>query len=666
MLTEAGYNKLSVSVDTFCKIVNNIISHPTEPKYRRIRLANPTFQEKLWSSIGGPELLQAVGFKVVDDGQYVEMGQGDLDLQTLKRAVEEVRQEFRTKALISVSLREFVTRGQAYVDSIQISGAQTALQLKNLVAERSGFNVQLMKLVHQGNVLEDDIPLASQLKCDSGEAKILITKWASLEDRQKALELQQRTSRLEMIVRAAEEMALRGYDEQYFELMDQHGTPMKLPEDQRQALMVGMALHGKGNAFWRQQDPHLALGCLVEADKRFRRCPEKLLQVMDNYGFIHLDIVWIYVLLADPSFLDHAALHLRLAEEFLRRSHGHGLEKLKQGVEQHVDVGVLYLRLHIAQAVLAHLTGKRGEAVLKIEQAMRELSQLKVKDDDVSKLMEMGYSCRESHRALRACQQSIAAAVEFINNQREMKERQRQKELQDRMDRQEAKRYGQTVNNNFIEMAVLRTLEEFGFSRELVVEALQQTDNNQGQSLELLMQSPEILETAILERRSKKEEEERQLKTLLELGYAEAEAQVALTSHGYNVQRAVEVLSQRQLQQAQAMMEASTSAPMDESASSGPSNEDYTENGSSPAVSSEPEPELSADEAMELDKMEQEHTEEEEKAKVDMTIAEELLGESWLQDGGEFMDSDLCLEETVVMQYQALIESGSQSCTLSL
>ena len=37
--------------------------------------------------------------------------------------------------------------------------------------------------------------------------------------------------------------------------------------------------------------------------------------------------------------------------------------------------------------------------------------------------MEMGYSCRESHRALRACQQSIAAAVEFINNQREMKER---------------------------------------------------------------------------------------------------------------------------------------------------------------------------------------------------------------------------------------------------
>ena len=84
-----------IAVDTFCKIVNNIISHPTEPKYRRIRLANPTFQEKLWSSIGGPELLQAVGFKVVDDGQYVEMGQGDLDLQTLKRAVEEVRQEVR-------------------------------------------------------------------------------------------------------------------------------------------------------------------------------------------------------------------------------------------------------------------------------------------------------------------------------------------------------------------------------------------------------------------------------------------------------------------------------------------------------------------------------------------------------------------------------------------
>lgn len=52
-----------VAIETIGKYLQNIIEMPTEPKYRRIRLSNKAFQERVANVKGGREFLSAVGFK---------------------------------------------------------------------------------------------------------------------------------------------------------------------------------------------------------------------------------------------------------------------------------------------------------------------------------------------------------------------------------------------------------------------------------------------------------------------------------------------------------------------------------------------------------------------------------------------------------------------------
>ncbi|VDM53203.1 unnamed protein product [Angiostrongylus costaricensis] len=52
-----------VAIETIGKYLQNIIEYPNEPKYRRIRLSNKAYQERVASVKGGPEFLKSVGFE---------------------------------------------------------------------------------------------------------------------------------------------------------------------------------------------------------------------------------------------------------------------------------------------------------------------------------------------------------------------------------------------------------------------------------------------------------------------------------------------------------------------------------------------------------------------------------------------------------------------------
>ncbi|KAA0202922.1 hypothetical protein HAZT_HAZT010573 [Hyalella azteca] len=54
--------KIQICVDTLRKYLHNVILHPSEEKYRRIRVGNPAFSERVAAMQGGVELLRAVGF----------------------------------------------------------------------------------------------------------------------------------------------------------------------------------------------------------------------------------------------------------------------------------------------------------------------------------------------------------------------------------------------------------------------------------------------------------------------------------------------------------------------------------------------------------------------------------------------------------------------------
>ena len=51
------------AIETALKLANNIVEHPSEPKYRRFRSNNPGISRKLLHVPGGPDLLLALGFR---------------------------------------------------------------------------------------------------------------------------------------------------------------------------------------------------------------------------------------------------------------------------------------------------------------------------------------------------------------------------------------------------------------------------------------------------------------------------------------------------------------------------------------------------------------------------------------------------------------------------
>lgn len=64
--------------------------------------------------------------------------------------------------------------------------------------------------------------------------------------------------------------------------------------------MMALAIHEKGRAALRRNAYNEALLFLLEADNEFRVCNSKLLETVDNYALLNLDIVWCYIMLKVP------------------------------------------------------------------------------------------------------------------------------------------------------------------------------------------------------------------------------------------------------------------------------------------------------------------------------------------------------------------------------
>lgn len=79
----------NASPDTLIKYLTKICLRPHDPKYRRVRIANPTFRAGVWIN-GGRGVLHALGFE--EHGPYVEMGSdegrlSDVRIRQLSQAV---------------------------------------------------------------------------------------------------------------------------------------------------------------------------------------------------------------------------------------------------------------------------------------------------------------------------------------------------------------------------------------------------------------------------------------------------------------------------------------------------------------------------------------------------------------------------------------------------
>ena len=87
-------------LDLLVRLVNNIISKPSETKYRTIKTTIHKIQSTIWSLKGGIRyLLIAFGFQQVDDDHYVFVGEYFEVMKKGVKLTEEVLEPVRVKLM---------------------------------------------------------------------------------------------------------------------------------------------------------------------------------------------------------------------------------------------------------------------------------------------------------------------------------------------------------------------------------------------------------------------------------------------------------------------------------------------------------------------------------------------------------------------------------------
>ncbi|XP_033749677.1 peptide-N(4)-(N-acetyl-beta-glucosaminyl)asparagine amidase-like [Pecten maximus] len=69
LINDNGKDEFLTASEILLKFADNIINHPNDPKYRKIRLANPTIENKLLPVSGALECLFEMGF--IEDGEFL-------------------------------------------------------------------------------------------------------------------------------------------------------------------------------------------------------------------------------------------------------------------------------------------------------------------------------------------------------------------------------------------------------------------------------------------------------------------------------------------------------------------------------------------------------------------------------------------------------------------
>jgi len=82
--------KHKTAFETLMKLVGNVAQAPDEEKYRRIRLTNATFQQRVASIDGGVRFLNIVGFVADASGEFLDIPRSSVNIAVLNAAGAEL------------------------------------------------------------------------------------------------------------------------------------------------------------------------------------------------------------------------------------------------------------------------------------------------------------------------------------------------------------------------------------------------------------------------------------------------------------------------------------------------------------------------------------------------------------------------------------------------
>lgn len=290
----------------------------------------------------------------------------------------------------------------------------------------------------------------------------------------------------------------------FLQMEDQHGNTVHLPADERKAIMMALALHEKGKSALKRSHFNEALCLLLEADQEYSKCTSQLLKSVDNYALLYLDIVWCYVQLKSADQLQDAENRLRLCEEQMRASYGPDLKRVQAIKGNTSSERCLLMRLHLMQAIVYYHQNKRVEAKAKFNLVSGELNGLKISDDSVKRLTEMGFSEGEARIALRETSGHVTNAVNRIQQLRESRSAAR------KVGRKERKLADKkTITAEWVNPKSLASLKDMGFDEDLASVALRECKNDLMRAINLLNDAPGLIascsNTAVTTKKTKAE-----------------------------------------------------------------------------------------------------------------------------------------------------------------
>lgn len=289
-----------------------------------------------------------------------------------------------------------------------------------------------------------------------------------------------------------------------------------------------------------------ALPFLAEADEAYCRCRSagagELLNTLDNYGYLQLDLCWVYALMGDPDYLPDAERRLAIAERLVvSKLEDHFLAM----AEVHAERGATLPPTVVQVARFWLLRGlarrardpKCANATNDLRRSALFVQQLQVDPTAVAQLVAMGATPKQATAALRRAEGiPDRAASEWLTATQERRAAGKRRAQQLKL--------GQTADGSFVNLEVLAQLTDMGFARRLAIAALKQCNNKLDDALSALTsKSAEALlgKTNETDRKSRRKApvDEVALATLLSMGFDRKAAELALRSCGNDVERAI-------------------------------------------------------------------------------------------------------------------------------
>ncbi|XP_030624562.1 NEDD8 ultimate buster 1 [Chanos chanos] len=354
----------------------------------------------------------------------------------------------------------------------------TAQEFMNKITEEFGF--EYFTLIVSGKKLSPDKTLQEQNV--KNNSKVMILKQATPEKKEEMVKDDEKNrsqnESLRRTQKGFEILSERDGSEDpettpFLEIADQKGNPLQIPPEEKKALILAMGFHEKGRALMKRREYEGALDHLTQADEQFSKCESRLLEMVDNYAVLQLDIVWCYRALEASHCLDNGLQRLKTAEECFKKCYGDGYSRLQQIKGNTGGEQVLFLRLYLLQSVLAYAKGKEKESMEKLKQAEELYSRLNLDPEKMDQLMSMGFSEQEARLALRACSGDVSRAAQHITQRREEKKKLKREEREKRRRRLDS----------------INTLVGLGFTRREAAEALHKAKGNIDQAYVNLLDS---------------------------------------------------------------------------------------------------------------------------------------------------------------------------------